>query len=405
MRKLILGIVALTIVCAGCTCNSSMLTVRNNNAADITEKVVVLNRSVVEQKLGKKADALVYVELDGVALASQCDDIDGDGIWDELAFLATIPANSSIGLMLVETSVDNMPTFTKRTNIRFGQKYAPFADTFGEPRLKSNDSPTISEIYQMEGPAWENDKVGFRNYYDARNGIDIFGKKTSEMVLDSAGIRGQNYHEMDDWGMDILKVANSLGAGAIAIAIGDSVYRIGVSDAANVKFITEGPVRAMLRFTFVSATAGDRKYDVSHLITLNAGDNYYSAKVTIDGLLGDEQLVTGIVNKHDCALIEDVSNGYKLFATHGAQAYTSENLGLGLIVGEKQYVSNVLSPMTGDGVTETYLVYLKISADTPSQYHFFSGWEFQDAGFKDQAYFIDQLKSAALKLSTAVIVE
>ncbi|MBK7700210.1 MAG: DUF4861 family protein [Saprospiraceae bacterium] len=46
------------------------------------------------------------------------------------------------------------------------------------------------------------------------------------MVLNSVGIH-ENYHEMQDWGMDILKVGNSLGAGAIGLIIGDSLFRIG----------------------------------------------------------------------------------------------------------------------------------------------------------------------------------
>ena len=41
----------------------------------------------------------------------------------------------------------------------------------------------------MEGSAWENDLVGFRNYMDQRNGMDIFGKTTPDMVLDQCGER------------------------------------------------------------------------------------------------------------------------------------------------------------------------------------------------------------------------
>ncbi len=53
-----------------------------------------------------------------------------------------------------------------------------------------NYDHVTSAAYQMEGPAWENDLVGFRNYLDQRNGMDIFGKIESRMVLDSVGVAG-----------------------------------------------------------------------------------------------------------------------------------------------------------------------------------------------------------------------
>ncbi|MBN2166170.1 MAG: DUF4861 family protein [Marinilabiliaceae bacterium] len=405
MRKLIIGLFFLSVISTSCAYNSAKVIITNTSDVNLNEKVVVLSRILIEEKLGKSANDLVYVQCNKESLSSQCDDIDGDGKWDELSFIIGLKAGESKQLVLKEASAEQMPVFLKRTNIRFGEAYAPFNETFDEPRLKSNDSPTISEIYQMEGPAWENDKVGFRNYYDARNGIDIFGKKSSDMVLDSAGIRGHNYHKMSNWGMDILKVANSLGAGAIAIGIGDSLYRIGPCEVGNVRFITEGPVRAMLELTFEAVPAGDRKYNVKHLISINAGDRFYNSEVFIKGLQGDEKLVTGIVNKHECSLIEDEEAGMKLFGTLGSQAYTNEFLGLGLLVPSAQFSYNKTSPMEGDGITETYLVAINFTEDSKVFYSFFSGWEYENEGFKDQAFFIDQLKIAAKKIMSNVTVK
>ncbi len=41
---------------------------------------------------------------------------------------------------------------------------------------------------QFEGPGWESDKIAYRLYLDWRNAIDIFGKKTSEPVLQNVGL-------------------------------------------------------------------------------------------------------------------------------------------------------------------------------------------------------------------------
>ncbi|MEJ2307675.1 MAG: DUF4861 family protein, partial [candidate division WOR-3 bacterium] len=73
-----------------------------------------------------------------------------------------------------------------------------------------------SEFIRFEGPGWESDKVGYRLYLDWRNGTDIFGKKVDDMVLQDVGQDGfESYHEMSPWGMDILKVGDALGIGAV----------------------------------------------------------------------------------------------------------------------------------------------------------------------------------------------
>ena len=105
--------------------------------------------------------------------------------------------------------------------------------------------------FQMEGVAWENDRVGFRNYMDERNGMDIFGKTTADMVLEEVGIAGApSYHEPGAWGMDVLKVGTSLGAGAIAYMFEDSLYRVGDSGAGSYHVVFQGPLRSRFRLDY-----------------------------------------------------------------------------------------------------------------------------------------------------------
>lgn len=251
----------------------------------------------------------------------------------------------------------------------------------------------------MEGPAWENDLVGFRNYYDARNGIDIFGKATTDMALDSAGIRGQNYHELDDWGMDILKVGNSLGAGAIGLRVDDEVYRVGSSDRGTYEFITEGPVRAMLKLNYFGVPVAGRTYDIEHQISIYADDHFYRSEVTVDGLHGDEQLVTGIVNMHQKESFTLQESGIQIIGSHGAQAYLGENLGMALLVPEDELIQSWKAPEEGDGIVETHMVSLRFDNHGTAEYYFFSGWEYQDEGFKTKEYFQQHVVAAANKLA------
>ena len=117
--------------------------------------------------------------------------------------------------------------------------------------------------YRPEGPAWENDRVGFRNYLDQRDSMDIFGKLTGQMVLDNLGIaERQSYHEPDTRGMDVLKVGTSLGAGSIAYLFGDSLCRFGDSGSGAYRAILEGPLRILLELSFTSWRVSDMAVDV-----------------------------------------------------------------------------------------------------------------------------------------------
>ncbi|MCW8850213.1 MAG: DUF4861 domain-containing protein, partial [Melioribacteraceae bacterium] len=86
-------------------------------------------------------------------------------------------------------------------------------------------------LFKYEGPGWESEKVGYRFYLDWRNATDIFGKKTAELVLHKVGIndrvaKDDSYHEMQEWGMDIFKVGNTLGIGSIGMMYNDSIYMV-----------------------------------------------------------------------------------------------------------------------------------------------------------------------------------
>ena len=373
--------------------------VKNRFSVDINDKAVVISRDELKKYVTIPDNKVVAVKDEtGSFLPSQCDDIDGDGNWDELAFLVDLKAKGKKSVLFTAVDKSEIPQFPKRTNIRFGDKKMPFNEIVLGTRLVTSDSPSSTAAFQMEGPAWENDFIGFRNYFDARNGIDIFGKRTVEMALDSVGLPGKpTYHELQEWGMDILKVANSLGAGAIGLQIGDSLYRIGPSGKGRYRFISEGPVRAMLQLKFLDANINDRTYEIRHLISIYAGDHFYRSKVTIKGVKGDEKLITGIVD-HETTLNKGEYEGMKYFYTLGPQAFLHEYLGMAIIADKNIVAGTINAPESGEGITMTHVVSLNIRDEKPVEFEFLATWELQDAKIKDPDYFEELIRKSILKL-------
>jgi hypothetical protein len=366
--------------------------------SDAIDQATTVRRSELLPYLADTAGVFYVAAKDqnGEWLPTQCDDIDGDGIWDELVFLSDLEAGETKKIILER--VDQLPEFPARTNIRFGRMTKPFDEVSGDLRMKTSDTKYSAPVYQMEGPAWENDVIAFRNYYDARNGIDIFGKRTSDLVMDSVGLNGRDYHTLADWGMDILKVGNSLGAGSIAIGIGDSLYRVGPCEKGQYRLISEGPVRALLELTYQGVPAGDRYYDITHQISINAGDRFYRSKIWIAPLYGDEELVTGIVNLHDVPADTLSEGNLKIIYSLGSQGISGEVLGMGLIVPISQFIGIREAPATGPGIVSTHLVSIALQKDIPAEYYFLAAWEMQDPQVKEKAYFNGLLKEAVSKI-------
>ena len=106
-------------------------------------------------------------------------------------------------------------------------------------------------IAQGESVNWENDKIGFRNYFDCRNVKDLFGKRMPRMIADIIHTPELgDYHTLADWGMDVLHCGSSLGSGGIALLKNDSLFRLGSTEVYEYHKVVEGPVRSvfMLRY-------------------------------------------------------------------------------------------------------------------------------------------------------------
>jgi hypothetical protein len=81
-------------------------------------------------------------------------------------------------------------------------------------------------LFPYEGIGWENEVIGYRLYLDERAVTDVFGKKVPDTVLDKVDYRSR-YHDLADWGMDVMHVGGSTGIGGLGLYRGASLERFG----------------------------------------------------------------------------------------------------------------------------------------------------------------------------------
>jgi hypothetical protein len=363
------------------------VTIEASNSLEIqlSDASLTLTRAEVEERTTvPEGKVPMLSDPSGNPLPCQWDDLDGDGQWDELFALIDIPPADQISLQLAFVLPEEFPAFNARTNVRLGANKPGYPELYEAGRLEGvsyhNYGDHTGATFQMEGPAWESDLVGFRNYMDQRNGMDIFGKTTTEMVLDSVGVAGRSsYHEPADWGMDVLKVGTSLGAGAIGYLYMDSIYRVGDKGSGSYKVVSEGSQRSIFTLGYHGWEVDRTPLDVMHEIQIAGGSRYYQSAVTYSGTDLPMNLVPGIVNmKSDTLYMMELNADYTCLLTHDNQAEDGTLLTMALMVRSDQLLSYGETKDQGDGIIQTYYAVLKAKPEVAVPYRFYALWEKED---------------------------
>jgi hypothetical protein len=131
-------------------------------------------------------------EAHGHAVFHQLDDLDKDGIWDELFF-----------------QTDLKPKEEKRIYIYLGEN--------GQGWNKHSTHANVGSYCRHQMPFWESENVGWKIWF--ANCCDVYAKRKPLLMsnhLYMENLDGYGVSEINpDWGSDIQSVAGTMGGGAI----------------------------------------------------------------------------------------------------------------------------------------------------------------------------------------------
>lgn len=391
---------------------SIKIRIDNPSALKRPDEPITISRDLI-QKWFINIPSDHYVKVmnnENKIIPSQCDDINLDGIWDELAFVCTLSEYETSDFILDLIHRDSIPVFKSRTHARLAvsrERNNIFQHLSYEARPADHLPQSRPMLYQYEGPGWENEKIAFRSYFDSRNGKDIFGKTEDVLVLDTIGLPGSDYHVLQNWGMDILKVGNSLGAGALGMHIDGKFIRLGKTDTAIYKLVADGPVRSIIQLEYFGWIIDGQSYNVKEQIIIWAGKYWYQSNVTLEGLSGKEELVTGIVNLKNInkkKLLLKPNPVYKSLITYSRQSENNDMLGMALLfkVSDFQNSGELTEPSDTNSFGNSFYIRLKAHSSFATTFYFFSCWEKASENFKSQSGIINEIETEADKLYTPV---
>lgn len=210
-------------------------------------------------------------------LPFQVDDVDGDGMPDEIALQDDLPPGEGVP-----------PATSRLITILYGQEYTA---TSARPAFPKRAHASYQQKY--EGLGWESDRVGWRMYFDERNAFDMWGKKQHAMLLDYFALPGVDYHSESPLGRDTYKIGDALGIGSVGAYVDGKTDKVSKVDSRTWKVIADGPVRAIADLIYKGWDVNGKKVDITSRLTVWGGQHWFDHHITVRGADG-LTIVTGL---------------------------------------------------------------------------------------------------------------
>jgi hypothetical protein len=218
-------------------------------------------------------------ETNGHAIHHQLDDLDKDGIWDELFFQTNVEPNEEKTLYVYIGM-----------NTRGWNKHGTHAN--------------VGSYCRHLMPFWESEHVGWKIWF--ANSVDVFAKRAPVLMShilytenrDGYGVSNTN----KDYGSDIQSVASTFGGGAICLfehpddpdsvslprktpvqqmKTLDEHWNAGqISDTRYAyEVVVNGPSRSIVKIKTMNWNTGDGSYTLEQYYTAYANHNYSTCEV------------------------------------------------------------------------------------------------------------------------------
>ncbi|GIX22108.1 MAG: hypothetical protein KatS3mg121_0891 [Gammaproteobacteria bacterium] len=359
-------------------------------------------------RLGLKRDSLTGRHLEaraaGGARPLQLIDDDGDGVKDSVLLLLDLAPGErqKVEIRLVEGAAPAVQARSQAVlSVKEGGRWVGRRYEGGDwvdvrhlrvpPEHKDH-----SEFIRFEGPGLETNRVAWRLYLDQRNGVDVFGKKTADLVLQDVGRDGfESYHHMADWGMDILKVGNSLGAGSFGFWNGERAERVEQVGGWEAWVEESGPLYSAVRIHYRDWQVAGRKVNLTARLSTVAGSRLLRVRLELDGELPN--LAAGLVKHPDTRRFEKalgVTRGaYAYLGTWGRQSLAGDELGLALLWLDR-FGRARAQPQT----ERNHLVVFEPTAGRV-EYSVLAAWAGEPGGVRDAQGFVQMLDQTLERLA------
>ena len=319
--------------------------VSNPSKAPRTDVPVIIP---LEAGWGPVATAIV---TDGQKeIPCQLDDLDQDGTFDELCFLADLKSKENATYQVTFAAEGEPRTYPARVyaemlirNDKVKEKNKH--NNFIESITARGDCANSYNIQHHHGVDFESELNGIRIYFDQRQTIDLYGKYQKRLELEATQFYTSKEQKAEGYGDDVLWVGNTFGLGAFRGWDGQQPTMIAPVRSRTQRVISYGPLRTIVEVFDRGWKADKDKAPLNMTIryTQYAGHRDTDVDVIFDKNVAGYTFSTGIINVKDS---EEFSDKKGLRACWGCdwpssdhENFKPETVGLGIWI-PRQYIKS-----------------------------------------------------------------
>ena len=219
------------------------LKVSNPNKAELKNEPVVVTLDMYKAiPATKRADLAVFIN--GKQISSELDDMNKDGIPDELVFLLDLKAGQTQQVVLKTIKASERENFPTEV---YADLISKTKD--GKHEFVKEMSSTKNDMYNKmhhHGVAFESALMAYRIYFDNKSTIDVYAKKKQQLELTNTEWYPTDTQAAAGYGDDVIRVFNTVGVGTVKGWDGTKATHIDKFDKRTQRIVAAGKLRTVV---------------------------------------------------------------------------------------------------------------------------------------------------------------
>jgi hypothetical protein len=357
------------------------------------------------------------VTLNGHEIPCQLDDLNGDQVWDELFFLTDMKKK--------EKQVFTIQLFNEGRPRQYESRvYAEMLLSNNKIKEENKQDLYISSLtadkgtnpyWQLHhhGPAFENELVAYRIYFDHRQTVDIYGKYHQGLELKHTQFYPDSLQKASGFGDDVLWVGSTLGLGTLRGWDGTEPVMLNNVAHRTLRILARGPLRTIVEVIdedweapcmLPQASNHPLTITMTTRYTLYAGRRDCMVDIHFDRPVTDYQFCTGFTNIRGSEEYSDLNSIRGCWGTDwpvsakDSIGHKRETVGLGIYIP----FSNVVKELKRDRNNFAFVV------STPNDelhYAITFGSDNEDFGYHSADEWFEYLKEWRQRMKAIVVIK
>ena len=318
------------------------LTVTVSNPIDKPREAVPV---VVPVKAAEGKDVKSVTIKNHPEIAWQLDDLNDDGLADELVFLVDLASKQTEKYTIDFSNQPSTAEFESGTNayIRLNDKNKK------HPKIQAIAFPGSADNRQMynsiygHGAVLEGLHNAIRVYMDNRQSIDLYAKNTPRLELEETGFYTSRQQLEEGYGRDVLWAGTSVALASFRGYQNGVPVTIDTVATRSQRVVTTGPVRSIIEVADRGWVYNGKPIDMRQRYTIYDRHRDYDVEVSLVGVGENVDFCTGVqklaIDNQGFVTSDGLAGSWGSNVPDKNMADISDTVGLGLWVADDNLVS------------------------------------------------------------------